>query len=206
MSTTEQVITEQVLRDAMDYSTYRKHIDELLAEGKTTGPNQSDDLTNYTKINVHRMKRLDKQVELQDSLKDKLRSVQEPVVWLVLTEGWCGDAAQNVPVLAKMAEASESIELELILRDEHLDIMDEHLTNGGRSIPKLICLDADSLEEKGEWGPRPQELQKVAMEWKNDADIRSKEWAERVHKWYAVDKTQEIQREFEKLLEQWNDS
>ena len=104
-----------------------------------------------------------------------------------------------------MADQTENIELRLILRDQHLDIMDEYLTNGGRSIPKLICLDADTLEEVGTWGPRPEEVQEKAMEWKEDSEISKEEWAKKLHKWYAEDKTQLLQEEFEQLIESWQE-
>lgn len=207
MSISEQVITPEVISEALSYKEYRRMIDDLLKDEKTTGTNHSDDMIEYTKMNVHRMKRLDKQVPLSNSLKEKLQNVQERWIWLVLTEAWCGDAAQNIPVVAKMAEENENIELKLILRDEHLEIMDEYLTpkhRGGRSIPKLVCLDAETLEEKGSWGPRPDSIQQKAMEWKNDPDISMEEWAEKLHSWYAKNKTQEIQSEFEKLVEEWS--
>ncbi len=205
MSTiTEQAITPSVIDEAMDYQEYRQMIDELLEQDKTTGDNHSEAMIHYTKMNVQRMSRIDKQIELSDSLKKMLAEVDGPWIWLVLTEAWCGDAAQNVPAIAAMAEQSDNIELKLILRDQHLDIMDEHLTNGGRSIPKLICLDADTLEEFGSWGPRPEEAQEKAMEWKDDPDISKEEWAEKLHKWYAKDKTQQIQSEFEELISNWN--
>ena len=204
MSTvTDHVITPNIIDEAMDYAEYREMIDELLENGKTTGSNHSDDMIHYTKMNVRRMSRLDKQVELSDSLKQALDSLDEDWIWLVLTEAWCGDAAQNVPALAKMADQSENIELKLILRDQHLDIMDEYLTNGGRSIPKLVCLDADTLEEIGTWGPRPDKVQEKAMKWKEDSEISKEEWAEKLHKWYAKDKTQLLQQEFEKLIKSW---
>jgi len=205
MSTiTEQAITPSVIDEAMDYQEYRQMIDELLEQDKTTGDNHSEAMIHYTKMNVQRMSRIDKQIELSDSLKKMLAEVDGPWIWLVLTEAWCGDAAQNVPAIAAMAEQSDNIELKLILRDQHLDIMDEHLTNGGRSIPKLICLDADTLEEFGSWGPRPEEAQEKAMEWKDDPDISKEEWAEKLHKWYAKDKTQQIQSEFKELISNWN--
>jgi len=203
MSTKEQVITPSVVDEGMSYEEYRQMIDDLLENDKTTGSNHSDEMIEYTRLNVHRMNRLDKRVKLSDSLKEKLEEIDEDLVWLVLTEAWCGDAAQNVPVIAKMADQSKNISLKLILRDQHLDIMDEHLTNGGRSIPKLVCLDADSLEEIGEWGPRPAILQEKAMEWKDDPELSKKEWAEKLHKWYADNKTEEIQSEFEELIPQW---
>lgn len=204
MSTiSEQVISPKVINNAIDYGEYRQMIEELLEQNKTTGTNHSDEMVEYTKMNVHRMDRLDKQIQLSDELVDKLKQVEERWIWLVLTEAWCGDAAQNVPVIAKMAEQSDNIELKLILRDENLEIMDKYLTNGGRSIPKLICLDAETLEEKGTWGPRPEVAQQKALEWKEDPDISKKEWAEKLHKWYADNKAREIQNEFEELVSDW---
>jgi len=204
MSTTKTpAISSDVIENAMTYSEYRDLIDELLDKDKTTGPNQSKELTEYTAMNVQRMKRLDKRTELEESLEEEISEINDQWIWLVLTEGWCGDAAQNVPVLNKMAETSDNIEIRFILRDENLDIMDQYLTDGGRSIPKLICLDADILEEIGTWGPRPAVIQEKAMEWKNDSSIDKKEWAEKLHKWYADNKTEEIQQEFTELIRSW---
>ncbi|WP_372637455.1 thioredoxin family protein [Fodinibius sp.] len=200
-----QSITPAVIDSGMSYERYRSLIDGLLEEGKTTGTNHSEAMINYTKMNVHRMNRLDKQVRLSDSLKEALQDVDEDWIWLVLTEAWCGDAAQNIPVLVRMAEQNDHVNLRLILRDEHPDIMDEYLTNGGRSIPKLVCLEAETLEELGTWGPRPGEAQQKAMQWKDDPEISTKEWAERLHKWYAGNRTEDIQEEFEELIEQWSE-
>lgn len=200
-----QSITPAVIDSGMSYERYRSLIDGLLEEGKTTGTNHSEAMINYTKMNVHRMNRLDKQVRLSDSLKEALQDVDEDWIWLVLTEAWCGDAAQNIPVLVRMAEQNDHVDLRLILRDEHPDIMDEYLTNGGRSIPKLVCLEAETLEELGTWGPRPGEAQQKAMQWKDDPEISTKEWAERLHKWYAGNRTEDIQEEFEELIEQWSE-
>lgn len=202
--TAEQVITEETIDEAMDYEEYRRMINVLLKQDKTTGTNHSPDMVEYTKMNVQRMKRLDRHTELSDELVDKLESVNKGLIWLILTEGWCGDAAQNVPALHKMAEQSDNIEDKYILRDQHLEIMDEYLTNGGRSIPKLICLDADTLEEVGTWGPRPEKAQEKAMEWKDDPEISKEEWAEKLHKWYADNKTQALQDEFIDLLDEWS--
>jgi len=204
MSTaTDQIITPEIIDQAMDYEAYRSMIDDLLEEGKTTGTNHSDVIIDYTKMNVQRMKRLDKQVELSESLQEELEALDRKRIWLVLTEAWCGDAAQNVPVIAKMAEQTDNIDLKFILRDENLEIMDEYLTNGGRSIPKLVCLDAETLDELGSWGPRPAEAQQKAMQWKKDESISKEEWAEKLHKWYASDKTEQLQDEFEELIAGW---
>src|SRR5699024_4699032 len=136
----EQLISPDIIENAMDYEAYREMIDDLLAEGKTTGDNHDDEMIEYTRMNVQRMKRLDKQVELTDDLKDVLQENDRELIWLVLTEAWCGDAAQNIPVLAKMAQESDKITLKLVLRDEHPDIMDQYLTNGDVQFPSWFAL------------------------------------------------------------------
>lgn len=202
-TTTEKVITKDVIDQAFSYRQYREIINKLLERDRTTGDNHSEEIIEYTRMNVQRMNRLDKQVTLKDSLKEKLEALDEEWIWLVLTEGWCGDAAQNIPAINKMAEVNPNIDLKLILRDENPEIMDEYLTDGSRSIPKLVCLDAETLQEIGTWGPRPSSLQKKAMQWKDDPEISKEEWAEKLHKWYADNKTQEQQEEFEELIEEW---
>lgn len=199
----EQVITPEIIEQGMSYEAYREKIDALLAQGKTTGDNHDDEMIEYTKMNVQRMKRLDKQVTLSDRLVNTLQQVKREMIWLVLTEAWCGDAAQNIPPIAKMTRQSKNITLKLILRDQHTDIMDEYLTNGGRSIPKLVCLDTETLEELGSWGPRPGNFQQQVMEWMNDPALSQEEWGQKLHKWYANDKTQTLQSDFEKLVEEW---
>jgi hypothetical protein len=199
----EKTITPSIIEKAMSYEEFRSLIDEQLKKDKTTGAKQSEDLTEYTRLNQQRMARLDKTIELNDRLKDKLQEIYETWIWLVLAEGWCGDVAQNLPVIAKIANESQNITLKIILRTENTEVMDQYLTNGGRSIPKLVCLDADSLEEIGTWGPRPGKFQRQAMQWKDDPNISHEEWAEKLHKWYAKDQSQTLQDDFEKLLDEW---
>lgn len=205
-TTQEQVITHSLLDESFSYSQYRQLIDKLLERGRTTGDKQSEKIVEYTRMNVQRMNRLDNQIELNQSLKNELQDLQSEWVWLVLTEGWCGDAAQNLPAINKMAEVSPKIEMKLILRDEYPEIMDAYLTNGSRSIPKLICLEVDTLEEIGTWGPRPASLQSKALEWKEDPELSNEEWGHNIHSWYAENKTQEQQKEFERLIQEWNEN
>jgi hypothetical protein len=201
---TSTLITQTHLDTAYTYAEYRTMLDELLARNQTTGPNQTPQLVQYTKLNIHRMHRWDKTAVLQESLAEKLKQVKDKWVWLILTEGWCGDAAQNIPVIAKMAAVNENISLKLLLRDENPEIMDRYLTNGTRSIPKLICLQADTLKEIGTWGARPAVLQEIVMAYKKNPQIPYTEFIETIHAWYARDKAQHLQQEFEALLVKWS--
>jgi hypothetical protein len=122
---------------------------------------------------------------------------------LVITEGWCGDAAQNLPILNTIAEAIEGIDLKLILRDEHLDIMDQFLTNGGRSIPKLIAIEKESNEIIGVWGPRPYKAQQMMVEFKENPTVEYSEFVKEVQLWYARDKGKSVEKEIIDLLDKW---
>lgn len=197
-------IPQTVIDSAMTYEAYRKLTDELLAQDKTTGVNQSESLLHYTKLNVTRMNRLDKTTVLTAETLEKLALIAHPQIWLVLTEAWCGDAAQVVPVINKMAEASPHITLRLLLRDENLALMDAFLTNGARSIPKFIALDAETLDVIADWGPRPQALQDILIpqlqEIKQiqDPDLRKQrmdEWKSFAQSWYNKDKTRSTQED-----------
>jgi thiol-disulfide isomerase/thioredoxin len=185
----------------MTYLDYRNLIDNLILQNKTTGNDQSEEMINYAKLNIQRMNRLDKTTILNDNWAPFFESLKSNLKWVVLTEGWCGDAAQIVPVINKIAEASNGkIELELLLRDENLEMMDKYLTNGGRAIPKLICYDENNIE-LWNWGPRPKETQELVNQLKEDK-VELNELKTQLHLWYTHNKTMNIQLEIFQNLAQ----
>jgi hypothetical protein len=188
---------------SMTYAEYIKLIDDLLLEGKTTGENQSEAMFNYGKLNRQRMHRLEKTVVLSNSVKEKARAFGRKMIWLVITEGWCGDAAQNIPTIEKIAAENASIETRYVLRDENLELMDEYLTFDARSIPKLIALDAETFEELGIWGPRPQIAMNYFFEMRKNG-MEKPQMMENIQRWYLQDKEHSLQKEFEELLGEWS--
>lgn len=174
------------------YQEYRTMLNELLDKGLTTGQDQSEGMINYAKLNNKRMDRGDKVVKLDENWVSTVNSLDIQENWLVITEGWCGDASQIVPVLAKIEEAIPGIQMKLILRDENLEIMDAFQTNGTRSIPKLIRLDAQGNEVLGSWGPRPQLMQDMVDEWKESQAYPKEEMYAKVHGAYAKDRGKEV--------------
>ena len=191
------------IEKSITFAEYLKLIDDLLTEGKTTGENQSEAMFNYGKLNRQRMKRLEKTIELNESLKEKARNVNRKMMWLIITEGWCGDAAQNIPIIEKIASESANIETRYVLRDENLELMDKYLTHNARSIPKLIALDAETLKEIGVWGPRPITAMDYFFEMKSQG-LEKPQMMENMQRWYLQDDEQSIQTEFETLLSEWN--
>jgi thiol-disulfide isomerase/thioredoxin len=186
---------------AMNYASYRQLIAELITEGKTTGPDQSQSLIDYTALNAQRMKRIDKTYSPNSEIVNQLVKRQGKVVFLTITESWCGDAAQIVPVISALAEAA-NISARCVLRDENLDLIDHHLTNGGRSIPIIVVLDAQSFEVIGSWGPRPSEVQTMVMDYKKLPEPKPaySEFSKQVQLWYAKDKYKSIEREFSEMV------
>ena len=193
---------KEYLEKSMTYAEYIKLIDDLLMDDKTTGMNQSEAMFNYGKLNRQRIHRLEKTVLIDESLKKLAQNNQRKQIWLIVTEGWCGDAAQNIPIFEKIAAESANIETRYVLRDENLELMDAYLTNNARSIPKLIALDAENLEVIGTWGPRPQISMDYYFELKNQ-HLEKPEIMEKLQRWYLADKNQAIQTEFETLLQDW---
>jgi hypothetical protein len=118
---------------------------------------------------------------------------------LVLNADWCMDSANTVPLLARLSEAVPGVELRLLERDRHLELMDRYLTEGSRSIPIAILLDRE-FRQLGRWGPRPAPLQTwVKANRKTiprDGIIRGE------RRWYAMDKGETTLREVLEAAEQ----
>ncbi|WP_414042377.1 thioredoxin family protein [Macrococcus animalis] len=118
---------------------------------------------------------------------------------IAITEDWCGDAMMNLPVLMKIAEVAE-FPISVIMRDSNLELMDQYLTNGARSIPIFIFLDQDNTEF-AVWGPRAQTIQEYVVDIrkdlpaKDDTDFEVKQ--KEVH--------QQIHEKFKNTPEFWNE-
>jgi hypothetical protein len=192
---------EPYINKALSYKEYRELIDRLVSEGKTTGPNQTEKLCGITKLNIQRMNRIDKTVTVLPELSGTINSFERKCIWLVIAEAWCGDVAQNLPVINKIAESTGCVDLKIVLRDENPELIDRYLTNGGRSIPKLICIDAGTMEEICTWGPRPRPAQEMMREHKENPVKEESEVLKDIQLWYAHDKGVTVQKEIMKLIQ-----
>jgi hypothetical protein len=187
---------------SLAFDEYRSLLDRLLAEGKTTGADQSEAMLGYGRLNRARMKRLETTAVLDEVVESAIANLDVDWIWLILTEGWCGDAAQNIPVIEKIAAANHGIETRYLLRDENLELMDRYLTNGSRSIPKLIAIDRKSGNVLGSWGARPQAAQELFYRLK-DEGLEKPAIMEQVQRWYLADNGLSLQREFVELTTKW---
>ncbi|MBD0777057.1 thioredoxin family protein [Maribacter sp. ANRC-HE7] len=198
--TTEEII-QKGIEKGMSYPDYRALMDGLAAAGKATGPEVSEDMVNYTLLNQRRMKRLDKTLKIDEASADRIKGYTgNKVTWLVLTESWCGDAAQSLPMIHKVAALNDDISLKIILRDENLEIMNRFLTNGAMSIPKLVMVEDASGKILNEWGSRPKTAQQMVVDYKNEHGVLTPEFKEELQVWYNKDKGQSMLNDLLELL------
>jgi hypothetical protein len=192
-------IIEKALQNGFSYVNYRNHVSELIKEGKATGNTQSDDLLHYSELNETRLKRLDKTIKITPEVIGLLENISKKYTWLIIAEGWCGDAAQLLPIMHKMAEVSENIDLKIVLRDENEDLMNLFLTNGGKAIPKLIILDENN-NVVADFGPRPEPARKLIADYKAANGIVDEPIKIELQKWYLQDKGITTQNEIMALM------
>jgi hypothetical protein len=196
-----KVSIAKALFNSHSYPEYRKRVSDLLLEGKSTGNEQSDDLTHYSTLNETRMNRLDKTMKITDENSLKLKSLKGEYIWLVISEGWCGDAAQILPIIHKMAEESGKIELKIVLRDENEDLMNLFLTNKAKAIPIVIVIDKQTGDVMGNWGPRPKGAADFIKNYKKEFGAIDETAKTDLQLWYLHDKGLSTQEELINLME-----
>lgn len=183
-------LLKNAVAKAMDYDQYNALMTQLVAENRSTGE-QSEEKTKYTKLNYTRSKRLDKTGVIDEDAAEFFKNIKHPQTWLVISEPWCGDAAQSLPLLNKIAQLSPNISLKIVLRDENLELMDSFLTNGTRSIPKLIVLD-ENYNVLTTWGPRSKEATKIVNDYKEAHGTLDETFREKIQLWYNKNKGKAI--------------
>jgi Thioredoxin len=182
--------------------TYNEFMDEFAKQINVSDINTLNDYDksfyDYRKLNYQRSTRLEKTFIPTDETKQIFSKINQPLKWIVITETWCGDSAQNLPVITKIAQLNDNIELKIVLRDSNLEFMDIHLTNGSRAIPKLIVYDEND-NELFQWGPRPVEAQNLFSRLKN-AGMPKPDINKELHLWYGRNRGKEVEKEIVNLI------
>lgn len=196
METTTHSDIKQIIKDSltksMSYAEYRTLVSTLVESNSNTGNEVTEALANYTMLNDRRMKRWDKTVKIDEGIADSIKNKTLNQTWVIITESWCGDAAHVMPVINKIASLNEGISFRVVLRDQNELLMDQFLTNGSRSIAKLIVLDNASEEVIATYGPRPTTATALVNDYKAKHGGLTPEFKEELQKWYNKDKGQTV--------------
>lgn len=188
---------KRIPHNGYTYSNYSKLLEDMgknLEDNSVTANGEPD----FTKINIQRSARIDKTYKPSAEITESVSNLTKPQLWIVISETWCGDSAQNVPYLAKIASLNPKIDFRVLLRDENLEIMDLYLTNGTRSIPLLVAFDEEG-NELFKWGPRPKEAAELVKNAKAAGDPKPV-FLEKLHLWYGKNRGAALEMEILELL------
>ncbi|MES2133321.1 MAG: thioredoxin family protein [Bacteroidota bacterium] len=184
----------------MNFQSYLNYFEAILNDSNPSAPYDNPDYYNYTKLNWARMNRWLKTAEVSEEIKESISKISKPQQWIIITEPWCGDAAHSVPFLHMIAAMNPLITVDYELRDTEPFRINTYLTNGGKSIPKLIIKNENDIAV---WGPRPAKCQLVyASLVAEKADLETMKIG--LQNWYNHDKGVEIQKELKALLQPVN--
>ncbi|WP_106794025.1 thioredoxin family protein [Aquimarina sp. Aq78] len=196
---TNEIIKKSIAK-GISYTAYVELINSLVEEESTTGVEQLKQRIDFTKLNASRMRRLDKTLTIPEQAKQVFRDMKEKQTWLVLIESWCADGAQTIPVLNKIAKEVPAIDLRVLLRDDNPEFMDLFLTNGTRSIPKLIIADNDG-NVLNTWGPRSTIATNMVMAYKEKNKKIDDSFKKELQIWYNKNKGEAIVDDLVKMAE-----
>ncbi|MEZ7886773.1 MAG: thioredoxin family protein [Flavobacteriales bacterium] len=192
---------QKSLEKALSFKEYISLIEKLHLENKATSFQDNEEFFAYSKLGLTRTLRIFKTIKLSPEISLKVKSRANNQTWLLITESWCGDASQTVPIIAKLASLNAQVELKIVLRDSNKGLMEHYLTNGAESIPILAILDKN-LEETGRWGPRPEPAKKKVLAYKNLEEPKPpySELSTELQKWYNKDKGALTQTELLEII------
>jgi hypothetical protein len=195
--TTQNFISDptliRALSHAISYTEFYNLTAALVADKNTTGPVKNETRIQATQLNLQRLNRLNKTTQLLPVWETLDTESLQHIEWLLITEAWCGDGAQIAPVINKVAEKLH-IPLKIVLRDEHVELIDNYLFRGTRSIPVLLCYHKETGEVIGHWGSRPAEAQQLVDDAKAN-NIPHDDYVVSLQNWYNQNKTVSLQNE-----------
>lgn len=184
----------------MNFTSYVNYFQNLVEnqDGNLPELYKDPEYFEYTKLNWSRFNRWLKTGKLTEETIQKLKAIETPQNWIVITEPWCGDASHIVPFVELMSRENDLISVSYELRDTKPFRIDNYLTNGSKSIPIVIIQDENG-NDLGVFGPRPKECQEFFLSEKaKGADIDALKIA--LQKWYNADKGLQIQKEIISLI------
>lgn len=188
------------MNNTITWKDYLQKFEHILSQKNPEAPYDDLDFFNYLKLNRSRQNRWLKTAKINDELSHVISAINQKQTWYLIVEPWCGDASHSAPFIYMMTELNPNITFKVVLRDTEPFMIDNYLTNGGKSIPKVVIRD-ENEKDLHLWGPRPIECQ-------NEFDSLKEQQVEladlklALQNWYNKDHGNSIQKEFLALLKQ----
>lgn len=186
----------------MDFTQYQQIFLDILDEKQTAAPYNEPGYLNYVKLNQTRQQRWLKTAVLDPDLVAAIRGIDRDQFWTVITEPWCGDAAHTVPFIHLLSTLNPLIKTDYQLRDSPPFLINNYLTNGTKSIPRLIIADKNH-NNIAVWGPRPHGCQLLFEQLHKDHVDHDHEKIA-LQAWYNNDKGESFQKELLFIIKQYS--
>ncbi|MDR2205630.1 MAG: thioredoxin family protein [Flavobacteriaceae bacterium] len=151
--------------------TFDEYLKE--AELRTQLQNPEDEHNEYYELGLQRMNRTLKTVKIDEKQLEILKTKKFHGKILIISEPWCGDASATVPAVVKFFE-SAGIETRIFLRDSDVSLINQFLTDGAQSVPKVLILNED-FSVKNSWGPRPKYGSELLRKFKENPETYPRE-------------------------------
>lgn len=188
-----------ILERARQGIPYPEFMDQIRRKVESPDSAARDEVIfEYIRLNFQRATRIAKTGRIESPLRALLESIETPQWWIAITEDWCGDSAQILPYVAKMSELNPRIRFRILPREQYPEVMDQYLTDGKRSIPKIVALDDDG-NELFQWGSRPAPAHRLVKALR-DSGAPKADIQKALHTWYAKDRGRSFQEEIAALL------
>lgn len=159
---------------------------------------QETDYKHYYELGLQRIDRTLKKYTADEEQLKELASKNFDGKILIISEVWCGDASATVPALVKFFEGKN--EVRIFLRDSDKSMINQFLTNGTESIPKVIILNSD-FSVKNSWGPRPEYGRQLLAKFKTDPDTYTRDqFYNDLQLYYAKNRGKDAVQEILELL------
>ncbi|MDH1881411.1 thioredoxin family protein [Empedobacter sp. GD03797] len=189
----------EYINKGLSYEDYITRVeDDLENEIENDDPKE---YVQYYALGLQRMNRIFKTFSLNPAQETRVKSTSNNLKLLIITEGWCGDASQILPVVEKLTNALQ-VSTHYVLRDENLELMEKYKTNGAASIPIIIGVNEEN-EEAFRFGPRPQAGMEMLARFKSNPDTYSADdFHEDLQKYYNNNKGEDIVNEILDLIDE----
>ncbi len=184
----------------MKWNQYIDLFDDVLLNKVTTAPYDDEQILNYVKLNISRIKRWVKKGVITNEAREIISSIDEKQNWILISEPWCGDASQISPFIYLMSELNPLINLQIQLRDSEGSEIDKYLTNNSKAIPKLVVRD-ELGNDLFVWGPRSLECHNYFLELKQ-SELSEADQKAKLQEWYNNDSGVSFQSEFTQTLKE----
>lgn len=159
---------EKYWENAITFDEYMQ-----VAKQGAENPAEGDHYKDYYELGLQRMERTLKTFKVNPEMLEKLKSKNFDGKVLIISEPWCGDASATVPAVSQFFAAA-GIEVKIFLRDSDPSLIDQFLTNGTQSIPKIVLLNSD-FSVKNVWGPRPEYGTQLLKKFKENEETYPRE-------------------------------